>query len=203
MISYRIVRYPHCSIHPVHGVDWRLDGFEWTSVIVRGNHLYYKGWTIVIHVSCHVLHQMIFITSDHPMYYMHWCCITSVANTCITCVGLVSYVLVLHYNCVTADHEPVWYKGSHVWHGADSCIAKSCISNMRLQLVRSNQARTNCLTKHGLILIIALQSMPAAPKKPLRAECQDARFKGGLFGIHTRCIHYVHPNGWSSLSLAP
>ena len=108
------------------------------------------------------------------MHYMCWCCITSVANTCITCVVNVLHVLVLHYKCVTADHEPVQYKGSHVWHGADSCIAKSCISNMRLQLVRSNQARTNCLTKHGLILIIALQSMPAAPKKPLRAECQDA-----------------------------
>ena len=81
---------------------------------------------------------------------MCWCCITSVANTCITCVGNVLHVLVLHYKCVTADHEPVSYKGSHVWHGPDSCIAKSCISNMRLQLVRSNQARTNCLTKHGL-----------------------------------------------------
>ena len=117
---------------------------------------------------------MIFNTCDQPMYYMRWCCITSFANTCITCVVNVLHVLVLHYKCVTADHEPVQYKGSHVWHGADSCIAKSCISNMRLQLVRSNQARTNCLTKHGLILIIALQSMPAAPKKPLRAECQDA-----------------------------
>ena len=58
-----------------------------TSVIVRGNLLYYKGRTLVIQGSSHVLHHLIFNTCDQPLYYNSWSCITSVTNTCITSVG--------------------------------------------------------------------------------------------------------------------
>ena len=78
------------------------------------------------------------------MYYMRWCCITSFANTCITCVVNVLHVLVLHYKCVTADHEPVQYKGSHVWHGADHVLLKAAY-----QTCASNWYGP---TKHGLIV---------------------------------------------------
>ena len=99
------------------------------AVIVRGNHMYYMCCTLVIHVISGVLHQFIFNTFDQPMYYMGWSCNTWVTNTCITCVWHVLHELVMRYKGLNADHEPVYYMGSHVWHGADSCIAKRSVTS--------------------------------------------------------------------------